>query len=949
MTSSTSARSAGRIFVTGTGGGGGAGGAWTEITGVTGGGNLQGSVRAIITNPTRGSREAYAVTTGGVYHIKDSLAPGATWDRITGNLFNITQQIFGTNLTDTKLRSLTSIVADWRYVIPDDFANPGGATHPVLYVSGDAGVYRSTDDGATWTPFPAPDASIPNRFLNATPTPPGAGGGLPNVEVSDLDIALGDIDPTNGRPRVRNDSPNVLLATTYGRGSFAIRLAPQILPESLGYQLQNNHMFVNGYSQQTAFGNSVSVAILDLTPAVKDGPLADPATAPVVGMGTTDANGRFSIQLFPYANENGQLDNRLEVLGIQATDQAGTKGNTALFRFQPDVAAPDLTDETDTGRPRTPDAIQRDQDNITNVTFPDFQGTIYRDVIALTPGTTVLTPEPSPYATVQLFVNGQPAGTAVADANGDYFITSTVALNEGDNQITVQATDVIGSVGPVSPPLVVTLDTAPPGPTTPDLIDSSDTGPSNTDDDTRDTTPSFSGMAEPFALVQLYVQEVSADPTMPNPLVLAGEAVADDMGNYVVTVGQYVQPLPQNTIDHLDDARYYISVVQTDVAGNRGRETVFGNPGTVVIDGTDANDHGSFNSTTGQNEEGWLYMQKVLENIGPNIANGNKRLTALLGTDPGTFGTQAWRSIKSAFDLSTLPGLGWTIEYVAGTANIDAYLSGQAVNGVRTSTTGILYISTANNAGGDLNAQALQVLNNHAQDIADLVNAGGGLFSQAETSFTFGGGGGTRGPLRLAHGAVPEHHGRRSDRLRQRLHPHARGPGGLPRPLRHRPPGRPLAQLLRRHRRRLLPADDPGHRAGPLGITPHADPDDHRRHRHAADRHHRLDRAGPAEPDRPSGRQRQPRPGRAGLHRRRDQQGRPHERHDAGLRHRRRRGERDPDPPPRRRGGQPAHHDHRRHGDHRRSEPVGQPDHRRGPRLYGPADRPGGERERLRR
>ena len=30
-------------------------------------------------------------------------------------------------------------------------ANPAGPTHPMLYVGGEGGVYRSTDDGQTWT------------------------------------------------------------------------------------------------------------------------------------------------------------------------------------------------------------------------------------------------------------------------------------------------------------------------------------------------------------------------------------------------------------------------------------------------------------------------------------------------------------------------------------------------------------------------------------------------------------------------------------------------------------------------------------------------------------------------------------------------------------------------------------------------------------------------------
>ena len=141
----------------------------------------------------------------------------------------------GTPQTETQARVLASAVADWRYVIPDDFANPPilnpsdpNLTHPMLYVAGEGGVYRSTDDGKTWALYPAQDPAS----LNTTPTPPGNGGGLANAHVSDLDLALGNIDPTTGRAN-EVGGPNLLVATTFGRGTFAIRLAPYIFPSSV--------------------------------------------------------------------------------------------------------------------------------------------------------------------------------------------------------------------------------------------------------------------------------------------------------------------------------------------------------------------------------------------------------------------------------------------------------------------------------------------------------------------------------------------------------------------------------------------------------------------------------------------------------------------------------------------------------------------------------------------
>src|SRR5205814_7152097 len=69
----------GSVFVT-FNGGTAAGGSWIDISS-----GLDGSsVHAIVTNPNRGSHEAYAVTSSGVYHIVDSTVANARWVRING-------------------------------------------------------------------------------------------------------------------------------------------------------------------------------------------------------------------------------------------------------------------------------------------------------------------------------------------------------------------------------------------------------------------------------------------------------------------------------------------------------------------------------------------------------------------------------------------------------------------------------------------------------------------------------------------------------------------------------------------------------------------------------------------------------------------------------------------------------------------------------------------------
>ena len=148
-----------------------------------------------------------------------------------------------------------------------------------MYVGGDGGVVRSTDKGTSWTQFPSLEAgSLPTTSRTRRAT----GGGLPTAHINDLDLSIGNVDPTTGRSIAQPGDPNVLLATTYGSGSFAIRLAPVVFAGTLAVDpnlptagsattsggvttVTTRTPTIDGVSEQTAFGNVARITLLDLS------------------------------------------------------------------------------------------------------------------------------------------------------------------------------------------------------------------------------------------------------------------------------------------------------------------------------------------------------------------------------------------------------------------------------------------------------------------------------------------------------------------------------------------------------------------------------------------------------------------------------------------------------------------------------------------------------------
>jgi subtilisin-like proprotein convertase family protein len=564
----------GRIFVSFSGGGstdanGNPTNAWTSISN-----GLNGSsVIRIVTDPTRGTHDAYATTSSGVFYNANTSAPGSTWVNITGNLFQQKLNPFGDpNLVQNQLASLGNggvnggLVADWRYVIPNDPTKPNGPTHPLLYVAGVGGVFRSTDMGATWSIFPAIYQSQPDASLNLT-TP--GGGYLPVAQVSSLSLAIGNVDPTTGHALAVSTvngqtatSPNVLLASTYGQGSFAIRLAPVVFNDAVNKPtLTTNDQgqpIISGLSEQTAFGNKVGVTIVDMTDPANPIFLGgyNPAEGAPGGSPSfnnpaneTDAFGRFSIQgTYPTPPPNNPyLYDGVRQLQLFATDGSGTKGNVVNFQITnnpPIPAAPILVTSH----------VVSGTTSLTDSTTPTFSVTI--------PGNSTI-PVTVTLVRIDSQNNQRTVGTATITGSGT--ISDSGPVPQGTYTYEVKYQVLVGSLtvtSPLSPPTTVKIIPS----ITAALFPSDDSGIPN-DNKTNVTQPRVFGIAPtpqttPSDLSLDLVQVTSGGN------ITLGTIIDPSNGNYIIQT-----PTP------LADGVYSLFVQARDSAG----DTLASRPFSVTI------------------------------------------------------------------------------------------------------------------------------------------------------------------------------------------------------------------------------------------------------------------------------------------------------------------------------------------------------------------------------
>ncbi|MCU6161348.1 BapA prefix-like domain-containing protein [Enterobacter bugandensis] len=217
---------------------------------------------------------------------------------------------------------------------------------------------------------------------------------------------------------------------------------------------------------------------------------------------------------------------------FNATDAAGNVG-TATAPFNLTV---------DTGVPSAP-VISAAADNVGSIQTPLTSGQSTDDTTPTLSGTATAN------ATVTIYENGQPVGTALADGTGAWSFTPSTPLAAGSHTWTATVTDAAGNVSPASPGFTLVVDsTAPTAPVISQAIDDvgSITGPITSGQTTDDTVPRLVGTSEPFATVNIY-----------EGTTLVGTGTADGSGSWSILL---------NTT--LTEGAHSFTAQATDAAGN---------------------------------------------------------------------------------------------------------------------------------------------------------------------------------------------------------------------------------------------------------------------------------------------------------------------------------------------------------------------------------------------
>ena len=149
--------------------------------------------------------------------------------------------------------------------------------------------------------------------------------------------------------------------------------------------------------------------------------------------------------------------------------------------------------------------------------------------------------------------------------------------------------------------------------------------------------------------------------------------------------------------------------------------------GPVILGGDDLQDHGSFDTVANQNIQGWLYIQRALENISPKVGRANDGSVAALGAadDPAALSGDCGGAIGHAAAKA-----GLTVTYHEGAAAINTFFTQLNAGAVNPKIIWIAGVGAAN----CMDVDEIGALTANATNIDKFVNQGGGLMSHGDDS-----------------------------------------------------------------------------------------------------------------------------------------------------------------------------------------------------------------------
>lgn len=156
--------------------------------------------------------------------------------------------------------------------------------------------------------------------------------------------------------------------------------------------------------------------------------------------------------------------------------------------------------------------------------------------------------------------------------------------------------------------------------------------------------------------------------------------------------------------------------------------------GPVILGGDDLTDHGS-RSATGQNLEGWLYIEKAIGNLNTNQTRPGAITTTIAALGSSNPGAGVYPTSNAGGAISSAANvLGLSVSFFDTAAGINSFFTNLASGTVNPA---ILWLA-GTDASNNLDSAEGAALTANAAAINNFVASGGGLMSHGSGSVAYG-------------------------------------------------------------------------------------------------------------------------------------------------------------------------------------------------------------------